>query len=468
MRAGEVIRCPTVEYLLEREIVQPDVADRQSGGELCFRARDMTTGSRVRLALWSAAPDAVIARGRARAQLLASLDAPGLERLLQFGATIAGAGAPPVPFVATEWVQGESLEERLPRGGLGYDDAIRLGAAIARALEQAHGKGLVHGAIGPSTVVLPARGDGAAAIKIVGFVSAAMGTGGYAPPERASTPGEALDPRMDFYALGAILFRIVSGRPPSSQPEPSGTQPMQSQRSVPLASLAPLAPDALCKLVDACLSPDPAARPASAGEIAARLDALQPTVGASLPPRSNPAPATMIARQSGAPPSRPRSSGPVTERSNVSIAIVATAFGVLGVAGVVALVALRSAKNTSIPDPSGGPVASAQSSAPPEPSAAATSSAPILVTVPLPRPSAPAARFSCGLSFYCSAETQYCLVATDRETNFSCVKAPKCPGRPECDCVTVEYDSCERIGGGLMVRRSTGKKPPRDGEEEEE
>src|SRR5205085_69784 len=46
MRVGEVIRCPTVEYLLERELVQPE------GGEVCFRARDMTTGSRVRLALW--------------------------------------------------------------------------------------------------------------------------------------------------------------------------------------------------------------------------------------------------------------------------------------------------------------------------------------------------------------------------------------------------------------------------------
>lgn len=466
MRVGEVIRCPTVEYLLEREIVQPDVVAGQSSGEVCFRARDMTTGSRVRLALWPSAPDAVIARGHARARLLASLEAPGVERLLQFGATVGSGATPAVPFVATEWVQGESLEERLPRGGLGYDDAIRLGAAIARALDLAHAKDLVHGAIGPATIVLTTGPDGAEAIKLVGFVSAATGSGGYAPPERASTPGEALDPRVDLYALGAVLYRIVTGRPPFEHPDPRGTSPMESRRTVPLASLAPLAPDALCKLVDALLSANPSARPASAAEVVARLDSLRSAPrGASQPPGSSPAPATMIARQSAAPSSRARPSGAVTERSNVAIAIIATAFGALGVAGVVALVALRSSK--TVPTASPSELASALPSSAVVASAEPTSSARILSSIPIPPPSAPPVRFACGMSFRCSADKEYCLVASDRETNFSCVKAPRCEGRPECDCVTVEYDSCERIGGGLMVRRSSAKKPRGEDEEEE-
>lgn len=452
MRAGEVIRCPTVEYLLEREIVQPEA------GEVCFRARDMTTGGRVRLALWPTAPDAVVARGHARARILASLADPGIERLLQFGATIPGASAPSAPFVATEWVEGESLDARLSRGGLGAADAIRLGHAIGRALEQAHARGLVHGALGPRTVVLPLDGESA---RIVGFVSAATGLGGYAAPERASASLDALDPGLDLYALGAILFRVVAGRPPHENRDPKATAPMQSARGASLASLAPGAPEPLGALVDALLAEDPSARPRSASEVVARLAPLLPGGRASQPPRSSAAHATMVARPSGAPSSRVRSSRGAAPTS-AAIPIVGAAFGVLGVAGVIALVVLRSSKTSA-------PVGSAVTtdtppthSALPSPSASAapTSSARIMASVPLPVASAPAVRFACGMSFFCSADKEYCLAADDRETTFSCVKAPKCEKRPECDCITVPYESCERIEGGLMVRRA--KRPSDD------
>ncbi|MFO0611744.1 MAG: hypothetical protein U0414_04085 [Polyangiaceae bacterium] len=466
MRVGEVIRCPTVEYLLEKELVQQDK------GEVCFRARDMITGSRVRLALWPSADDAVIDRGRRRARVLASLEDPAIERLLQFGATVATAAAPAVPFVTTEWVPGESLAERLLRGAVGYETAVRIGAVIARALDRAHAAELVHGSISPASIVLPSEAPDAPsladAVKLVGFVSASTGAGGYAAPERAGAPADALDPRLDLYSLGAVLYRCVAGRPPFEERERTDTLPMESRRAVPLASLAPLAPDALSKLVDALLSPDRSARPASASEVAARLEALRPgspRAGSQPPPRSDAAVATMIVRQSSAPPSRVR----VSERPRAAVIIVGLAFGALGVAGVVALAAMRSARSDgSLPSapepPTSAPVASTSAS----PSAAPTSTARIMSSVPIPAPSAPEARFACGMSFFCSAEKEYCLVAGDRETTFSCVRAPKCPGRPECDCVTVAHDSCERIDGGLMVRRGVRSNPEKPEEEEED
>lgn len=457
MRVGEVIRCPTVEYLLERELVQP------AGGEVCFRARDMTTGSRVRLALWPSAPAATTTRGHTRARVLTSIEDAGIERVLSFGATLASATAAAAPYVATEWVEGESLAERLARGAVTTEESVELATSIASGLGRVHDKGVVHGSIGPSTIVLARSPTGEATrARLVGFVSASLDVGGYAAPERVGARPDALEPRMDVYALGAVLYRCLSGRPPFENRDPKATLPMESSRSASLVAIAPHVPAPLADLVDAMIAVDPARRPPTGADVAARLERLSASPGSSAPrERTGRVDPTLIARQSSAPP--PRSRGAPEPRAGASVVVVGAAFGVLGAAGVVALVALR-ISNGPAPAASasgdGSAIDTAEpSSAPPTPTAIASSTAPILTRVPLVPSSLPAVRFACGMSFFCSADTQYCLVAGDRETTFQCVKAVRCPGRPECGCATVAGDTCERIEGGLMVRRGVRPAP---------
>jgi Tol biopolymer transport system component/predicted Ser/Thr protein kinase len=137
-------------------------------------------------------------------------------------------------YIAMELVEGETLEEKLKRGPLPVEDALRLGLQIAQALEAAHDKGVVHRDLKPANVMVTPEG----VVKVLDFglakavsgdpdtASAAhspalslamtqaglvLGTAGYMSPEQAS--GQATDQRADIWAFGVVLYEMLTGMP---------------------------------------------------------------------------------------------------------------------------------------------------------------------------------------------------------------------------------------------------------------
>ena len=125
------------------------------------------------------------------------------------------------PFLAMEWVEGESLERRLAHEGpLAVGDACELAIQIARALDSAHARGLIHRDIKPANLLL----DRAGAVKIADFgvakfkgleltgAGATVGSPYYMAPEQVEEG--AIDGRADLFALAVVLYECLSGKPP--------------------------------------------------------------------------------------------------------------------------------------------------------------------------------------------------------------------------------------------------------------
>ncbi len=184
-------------------------------------------------------------------------------------------------FLSMELCEGEDLAARLKKGGrLPAKEVARLGAQIAEALDAAHRRGVVHRDLKPANVLFSG-----ADIKVADFglarladsamtqEGAVMGTPYYMAPEQAA--GATVDGRSDLYALGCVLFEMLSGKPPYL-----GT--MEQVLLQHISSSPPPALDAtllgaskkLCALVSRLLAKNPAARPKTARDVATALRAL--------------------------------------------------------------------------------------------------------------------------------------------------------------------------------------------------
>ena len=185
-------------------------------------------------------------------------------------------------FLAMELCEGEDLAARLRRTGrLPAPEAARLGAQIAEALAAAHGRGVIHRDLKPANVLF--SGDD---IKVADFglarmadsamtrEGAVMGTPSYMAPEQ--TRGAAVDERADLYALGCVLFEMLSGKPPYTGTVQEVLLAHASPGPPPALEAAGVeAPGELCALVAGLLAKDPAARPRAAGEVAEALRAFE-------------------------------------------------------------------------------------------------------------------------------------------------------------------------------------------------
>lgn len=134
-----------------------------------------------------------------------------------------------IPYLVMDLLEGETLEARLTRvGSLPWEDAKRIGLELASALAAAHDAGLLHRDLKPSNVCLAPLPDGKeravlldfglvkstddVAVSRITLTGAALGTPLYMSPEQAR--GEPLDVRSDIYALGAVVFEMLTGAPP--------------------------------------------------------------------------------------------------------------------------------------------------------------------------------------------------------------------------------------------------------------
>jgi serine/threonine-protein kinase len=203
-------------------------------------------------------------------------------------------------FLTMELVEGESLRARLDRrGALSVAAAVDVGMALCRGLEAAHEVGVVHRDLKPDNVIvskgerivitdfgiaasLDARGGGHQ-------TAAFMGTPHYMAPEQVDAK-RPVDARSDLYALGAVLFELLTGKPPFGGETPLGIAVARLTEAPPdPRARRPDLPEALSLLVLRCLERDPDARWSSAQEVEGALLAILGTVGRAQPSAAPPA-----------------------------------------------------------------------------------------------------------------------------------------------------------------------------------
>jgi len=243
---------------------------------IVYRARDMVTSETVAIKLLTGGIRGVD-RFLREIEIIARLHHPRIVRYVARGLAPDGA-----PFLAMEWLDGETLEHRLQRGPLGLRDAIELGRSIAEALDAAHAIGVVHRDLKPANVLL-VRGS-IEDVKVVDFGVARLASGGpvltasgeivgtpaYMSPEQALS--KPVDGRSDIFSLGSILYRAISGVYPfEAESALRMLLRLTQSRAAPLSSVAPRTPATLALAVDGMLTPDPCGRPESAAAVHAAL-----------------------------------------------------------------------------------------------------------------------------------------------------------------------------------------------------
>jgi hypothetical protein len=214
-----------------------------------------------------------LARFRAEAEAAAAVQHPHVVRVYAAGQHDG------LPYLALELVPGDSLAARLTAGPLQAEEAARVVEQIARGVQAAHDRGVLHRDLKPANVLFDDRGEpkvadfGLAKLGDSGLTAsgAVMGTPSYMAPEQARGDGKLVGPAVDVWALGAMLYECLAGRPPFR-----GQSAPETLRLVSEADPEPLprsVPRDLRTVALKCLEKDPAKRYASAGAMADDLAA---------------------------------------------------------------------------------------------------------------------------------------------------------------------------------------------------
>jgi Tol biopolymer transport system component len=274
-----------------------------------YRARDTRLNRDVAIkvlpALLAGDPDRV-ARFEREARAVAALSHPNILAIHDVGVQDG------VTYAVTELLDGETLRERLTAGALPTRKAIEYGVQLARGLAAAHDKDLVHRDLKPENLFLlrdgrlkildfglakasaPAgatRADGATvAAETVAATDpgTVLGTVGYMAPEQVR--GQEVDARADIFAVGAVLYEMLSGRRAFHRETAADSITAILREDPPdLATTRPELPPALDRIVRHCLEKNPAERFQSARDVAFALEALSGTNVWSVPVAGVPA-----------------------------------------------------------------------------------------------------------------------------------------------------------------------------------
>lgn len=241
-----------------------------------WRAEHSDLGMTVALKVLLGERDAVsLGRFKREAQLMAKVRHPNVVSVLDYGTLDDGS-----PCIVMEYVQGESLENRIARGVQPWSVGLEVFRGLLRGLGAIHGEGLVHRDLKPSNVVIaPGNPETPKLIDfgiarpveegvVTRFTSTGMivGTPAYMPPEQFM--GGTVDSRSDVYAAALILYEILTGTIPFAN-EANIMACVFKRANLPIpppvapAGLPPI-PEALALAVMAALRVDPNQRPDSA------------------------------------------------------------------------------------------------------------------------------------------------------------------------------------------------------------
>jgi tetratricopeptide (TPR) repeat protein/tRNA A-37 threonylcarbamoyl transferase component Bud32 len=286
----------------KQRIAHFEVIERLGAGGMgvVYRASDTVLEREVALKLIRtqvAGEEELRHRFLREARLAASINHPGVAMLYEAGEADPDGEGQPQLFLASELVEGRSLEEILADGPLPVDRVVDLGIQLAEALAAAHQLGIVHRDVKPSNLMV--KSDGCLKVldfgiaKRIGWVGeeadsaatltytargAVVGTPAYMAPEQVA--GGTADGRTDIHGAGCVLYQMLTGKPPFGAGSPS-----EVMRRVivtppePLRSIRTDVPRAIAEVVERALAKEPDDRFQTADELAEALGEATDSTG---------------------------------------------------------------------------------------------------------------------------------------------------------------------------------------------
>jgi TolB-like protein/tRNA A-37 threonylcarbamoyl transferase component Bud32 len=253
----------------------------RGGMSVIYRARQRHSRRIVavkRMLSYQAESHETLMRFRREAEAVASLDHPNILPIYEVSESDEG-----LPFFTMKFASGGSLHDAAPSLRNETRTCVHLMAKVARAIEYAHGKGILHRDLKPGNILLDERGEPLVSdFGLAKWLHAdsdltksltTFGTAGYIAPEQAEGAAADLTPAADVYSLGAILFKLLAGRPPFLGANPLSVIRQASETPAPkLRSLAQSHDRDLETICARCLERDPKARYQSAGDLATDLE----------------------------------------------------------------------------------------------------------------------------------------------------------------------------------------------------
>jgi eukaryotic-like serine/threonine-protein kinase len=268
-----------------------------------YRAHDTRLGRDVALKILPPSvardPDR-LGRFEREARAIAALSHPNIVAVFDTGTAEvtspdeAAGTSHAVTYVVMELLTGETLAARLSHGPIPARKAAEIARLIARGLAAAHDKGIVHRDLKPDNVFLTVDGQvklldfglarhttspATTATTVITHAGTVLGTVSYMSPEQVR--GEPVDARADLFALGAVLYEMVSGHRPFDAATAAETMTAILRTEPPDFPHVPAVPPALQRIILHCLEKRPEERFQNASDVAFALDALSGSVPAT-------------------------------------------------------------------------------------------------------------------------------------------------------------------------------------------
>ena len=273
-----------------RELGEYEILEElgRGGMGVVYRARQKSLGRIVALKVLlrgEHASDLDIARFRAEAGATAVLNHPHITPVYEVGEWNGQ------PYFSMKYVEGTTLSKRLAEGPLPPREAARLLAPVCRAIAEAHARGILHRDLKPSNILIDLAGvphvtdfglakrtsDESSLNPLVNSLThsgAILGTPSYMAPEQAAGRRGVLGPATDVYSMGAILYQMLTGRPPFQAATPLDTVlQVLEQEPLPPNLLNPQVDTDLEIIALKCLQKPQDLRYGSAAELARDLEA---------------------------------------------------------------------------------------------------------------------------------------------------------------------------------------------------
>src|SRR5436190_4390837 len=253
----------------------------RGGMGVIYRARQRHSRRIValkRILSYHADSQETLARFRREAQAAASLDHPNILPIYEVSECDDG-----LPFFSMKFAGGGSLLDAAPALRNEPRRSVALVAKVARAVQYAHGQGILHRDLKPGNVLLDGRGEPLVSdFGLAKWLDSSshltrtltiFGTPGYIAPEQVNGSSAGLGPASDIYSLGAILFDLLTGRPPFLGEHALKVIQQAGEKPAPkLRTLVPGLDRDLETICAKCLEREPGARYRSAGALAEDLE----------------------------------------------------------------------------------------------------------------------------------------------------------------------------------------------------